>query len=299
MNDDEITDEIDKKYKKLLDAARGVENTPDKLDDDSVEENNSGKPTDDTTSASNMIDMMLGKQSEKTIDSETMIQETQKRIWKSLKHGIEYDATVDRSDAFLRQHVNEKMHMVVLFVDLVGSTNISLTLPEEKVAIIISSFAQEMALAIKQHNGFVLKFVGDAVIGYFIHTSVLIAADNAVSCAQRMIQIMDQGVNPILNNYDYPDLLLHIGLDYGDNMIVRYGSDKEKSHVDILGPTMNIAAKIQSMANPQQILIGQHVYDKIHPSVQQKFKKETWSESEWKYNDRKTGEPYTVYSLDG
>jgi len=299
MNDDEITDEIDKKYKKLLDAARGVENTPDKLDDDSVEENNSGKPTDDTTSASNMIDMMLGKQSEKTIDSETMIQETQKRIWKSLKHGIEYDATVDRSDAFLRQHVNEKMHMVVLFVDLVGSTNISLTLPEEKVAIIISSFAQEMALAIKQHNGFVLKFVGDAVIGYFIHTSVLIAADNAVSCAQRMIQIMDQGVNPILNNYDYPDLLLHIGLDYGDNMIVRYGSDKEKSHVDILGPTMNIAAKIQSMANPQQILIGQHVYDKIHPTVQQKFKKETWSESEWKYNDRKTGEPYTVYSLDG
>ena len=299
MNDDEITDEIDKKYKKLLDAARGVENTPDKLDDDSVEENNSGKPTDDTTSASNMIDMMLGKQSEKTIDSETMIQETQKRIWKSLKHGIEYDATVDRSDAFLRQHVNEKMHMVVLFVDLVGSTNISLTLPEEKVAIIISSFAQEMALVIKQHNGFVLKFVGDAVIGYFIHTSVLIAADNAVSCAQRMIQIMDQGVNPILNNYDYPDLLLHIGLDYGDNMIVRYGSDKEKSHVDILGPTMNIAAKIQSMANPQQILIGQHVYDKIHPSVQQKFKKETWSESEWKYNDRKTGEPYTVYSLDG
>ena len=299
MNDDEITDEIDKKYKKLLDAARGVENTPDKLDDDSVEENNSGKPTDDTTSASNMIDMMLGKPSEKTIDSETMIQETQKRIWKSLKHGIEYDATVDRSDAFLRQHVNEKIHMVVLFVDLVGSTNISLTLPEEKVAIIISSFAQEMALAIKQHNGFVLKFVGDAVIGYFIHTSVLIAADNAVSCAQRMIQIMDQGVNPILNNYDYPDLLLHIGLDYGDNMIVRYGSDKEKSHVDILGPTMNIAAKIQSMANPQQILIGQHVYDKIHPTVQQKFKKETWSESEWKYNDRKTGEPYTVYSLDG
>ena len=298
MNDDEITDEIDKKYEKLLDAARGIDTTSDELNEKSTDVDNSEKSPDET-SASNVVDMMLGKQAEKTIDSETMIQETQKRIWKSLKHGIEYDATVDRSDAFLRQHVNEKMHMVVLFVDLVGSTNISLTLPEEKVAIIISSFAQEMALAIKQHNGFVLKFVGDAVIGYFIHTSVLIAADNAVSCAQRMIQIMDQGVNPILNNYDYPDLLLHIGLDYGDNMIVRYGSDKEKSHVDILGPTMNIAAKIQSMANPQQILIGQHVYDKIHPTVQQKFKKETWSESEWKYNDRKTGEPYTVYSLDG
>jgi len=298
MNDDEITDEIDKKYEKLLDAARGIDTTSDELNEKSTDVDNSEKSPDET-SASNMIDMMLGKQAEKTIDSETMIQETQKRIWKSLKHGIEYDATVDRSDAFLRQHVNEKIHMVVLFVDLVGSTNISLTLPEEKVAIIISSFAQEMALAIKQHNGFVLKFVGDAVIGYFMHTSVLIAADNAVSCAQRMIQIMDQGVNPILNNYDYPDLLLHIGLDYGDNMIVRYGSDKEKSHVDILGPTMNIAAKIQSMAKPQQILIGHDVYEKIHPSLQQKFKKESWSKGEWKYNDKRTGNPYTVYSLDG
>ena len=298
MNDDEITDEIDKKYEKLLDDARGIDTTSDELNEKSTDVDNSEKSPDET-SASNMIDMMLGKQAEKTIDSETMIQETQKRIWKSLKHGIEYDATVDRSDAFLRQHVNEKIHMVVLFVDLVGSTNISLTLPEEKVSIIISSFAQEMALAIKQHNGFVLKFVGDAVIGYFMHTSVLIAADNAVSCAQRMIQIMDQGVNPILNNYDYPDLLLHIGLDYGDNMIVRYGSDKEKSHVDILGPTMNIAAKIQSMAKPQQILIGHDVYEKIHPSLQQKFKKESWSKGEWKYNDKRTGNPYTVYSLDG
>jgi len=298
MNDDEITDEIDKKYEKLLDAARGIDTTSDELNEESGDESNSEKSTGET-SASNVVDMMLGKPAEKTIDSETMIQETQKRIWKSLKHGIEYDATVDRSDAFLRQHVNEKIHMVVLFVDLVGSTNISLTLPEEKVAIIISSFAQEMALAIKQHNGFVLKFVGDAVIGYFMHTSVLIAADNAVSCAQRMIQIMDQGVNPILNNYDYPDLLLHIGLDYGDNMIVRYGSDKEKSHVDILGPTMNIAAKIQSMAKPQQILIGHDVYEKIHPSLQQKITKESWSKSEWKYNDKRTGNPYTVYSLDG
>ena len=298
MNDDEITDEIDKKYEKLLDAARGIDTTSDELNEESADGRDSEKSPDET-SASNVVDMMLGKQAEKTIDSETMIQETQKRIWKSLKHGIEYDATVDRSDAFLRQHVNEKIHMVVLFVDLVGSTNISLTLPEEKVAIIISSFAQEMALAIKQHNGFVLKFVGDAVIGYFMHTSVLIAADNAVSCAQRMIQIMDQGVNPILNNYDYPDLLLHIGLDYGDNMIVRYGSDKEKSHVDILGPTMNIAAKIQSMAKPQQILIGHDVYEKIHPSLQEKFKKESWSKSEWKYNDKRTGNPYNVYSLDG
>ena len=266
------------------------------------EKNDSVLPADSTTQSDSnekgsVVDMMLGKSNEKTIDSETMIQETQKRIWSSLKKGIEYDATVDRSEAYLRQHVHEKQSMVVMYVDLVGSTDITLSLPEEKVAIIISSFAQEMAFAVKAHDGFVLKFVGDAVIGYFIHTSELIAADNAVSCAKSMLKIIDEGINPILNQYDYPDLFVKIGVDYGTNMIVRYGSDAEKSHVDLLGPAMNIAAKVQGKAGPQEILIGEDVYNRIHPSVQKEFSKTVWKEGEWKYHSRDTGELYPVYEL--
>ena len=250
---------------------------------------------DDSSDKGSMLDMMLGKSDEKVIDSETMIQETQKRIWNSLKKGIEYDATVDRSDAYLRQHVHEKQSMFVMYVDLVCSTNITLTLPEEKVAIISSSFAQEMAFAVKAHGGFVLKFVGDAVIGYFVHTSQLIAADNAISCAKSMIKIIDEGINPILNQYDYPDLFVKIGVDFGTNIIVRYGSDPEKSHVDLLGPAMNIAAKIQGKAKPQEILIGEDVYNRIHPSVQKEFSKKVWNEGEWQYHSRETGELYPVY----
>jgi len=250
---------------------------------------------EDTAKKGSVVDMMLGKSPEKVIDHDTMIQDTQKRIWSSLKKGIEYDATVDRSDAYLRKHVHEKQSMVVMYVDLVGSTDITLTLPEEKVAIIISSFAQEMAFAVKHHGGFVLKFVGDAVIGYFVHTSSLIAADNAVSCAKSMIKIIEEGINPILNQYDYPDLFVKVGVDFGTNMIIRYGSDAAKSHVDILGPTMNIAAKIQAKAKPQEILIGEDVYNRIHPSVQKEFSKKEWSEEEWKYHSRDTGELYPVY----
>jgi len=250
---------------------------------------------EDTTKKGSVADMMLGKSPEKVIDSDTMIQETQQRIWSSLKKGIEYDATVDRSDAYLRKHVHEKQSMVVMYVDLVGSTDITLTLPEEKIAIIISSFAQEMAFAIAHHGGFTLKFVGDAVIGYFVHTSSLIAADNAVSCAKSMIKIIEEGINPILNQYDYPDLFVKIGVDFGTNMIIRYGSDAEKSHVDILGPTMNIAAKIQGKAKPQEILIGEDVYTRIHPSVQKEFSKKVWGDVEWKYHSRDTGELYPVY----
>ena len=278
MTDNKTRDEIDRKYKKLLDAANGIHNTNHTTISNNLKKSKPQEQNKKSVDTSRMVDMMLGKLKEKTIDSDTMIQETQKRVWSSLKQGIEYDATVDRSDEFLRMHVNEKLPMVVMYVDLVGSTDMTLTLPEEKIAIIVSSFAQEMALAIKQYDGFTLKFVGDAVIGYFIHASALIASDNAVSCARSMIKIIDKGINPILNNYDYPDLFIKVG-------------------IDILGPTMNIAAKIQNMAKPQQILIGEDVYTKIHPSTQEKFEKEVWRKTKWKYHDRKSGKLYPVYSF--
>ena len=72
-------------------------------DKDSVLPAESNHAQSDSSQKGSVVDMMLGKSSEKVIDSETMIQETQKRIWSSLKKGIEYDATVDRSEAYLRK----------------------------------------------------------------------------------------------------------------------------------------------------------------------------------------------------
>jgi len=242
-----------------------------------------------------LIDMMLSKSEERVVDSETLIKETQNRVWRALKSGYEYSPQEDESDTFLRKHVFSRMKMVVLYVDLVGSTQITLDLPEDKVAIIITCFAQEMAQTIRHHGGYVLKFVGDAVIGYFLaEESQLQPADSAVLCAKSMLSVIQKGINPILNQYDYPDLAIKIGIDYGENMIVRYGSDSIKSHVDIIGPVMNIAAKIQSMAKPNQLLIGDDVYTRIHPSIQTSFEKMVWKNNEWKYR-RDTGELYPIW----
>ena len=85
-----------------------------------------------------MIGMMLGKHMEGTVDTDTMIIKTQESLMNSLERGIEYDGTVDESDDFLRQHVWKKLPMVVMYVDIVGSTQMVLSLPEEKVAMLFS-----------------------------------------------------------------------------------------------------------------------------------------------------------------
>ena len=295
-DDDEARAEIDKKYEKLLAAATGNESNNIEIETDKEPE--IGKePKYQMPSTSNIVDMMLGKRSGETLDSETMILETQKRIWRAIKQGgVEYYGIVSESDEFLREHVNEKIPMAVMFVDLVGSTDMSLSLPEEKVAMIVSSFAQEMAIAVKQHSGYTLKFVGDAVIGYFIHKSALMASDNAISCAQTMIKIIEDGINPILNNYEYPELFIKIGVDYGESMVMRYGKDKARSHVDLLGPVMNIAAKVQNKAKPQQIMIGEDIYNKIHPTSQKNFELKVWDKDSWNYRNRHTGKLYPVYA---
>ena len=245
-----------------------------------------------------IVDMLLSNNVKKTLDSETMILETQKRVWGALKKGYEYLGVIDESDQYLRKHVFDKLDMVVLYVDLVGSTTMALEMPSEKIAIIMSSFAQEMAAVIRQHNGYVLKFVGDAVIGYFIaENNSLLTADNAVNCAKSMITVIQKGINPILDQYDYPDLQVKIGVDFGQNIVIRYGSDKENSHVDLMGSAMNIAAKIQNMAKPNQILIGNDIYERIHPSSQKRFHQIIWNNDEWKYHSRLTGHIYKVFEF--
>lgn len=245
-----------------------------------------------------LVDLLREKKEEKVIDSETMILETQKRVWAALKKGYEYTGIRNESEQFLRKNVFSKLEMVVLYADLVGSTKMALELPEDKLAIIISSFSHEMASVISSHGGYVLKFVGDAVIGYFTASeNPLLAADKAVSCAKSMITTIQKGINPILNQYDYPDLMVKIGADFGQSIVVRYGSNPEQSDVDLMGPAMNIAAKIQSLAKPNQILIGDDVYRKLHPSSQSSFKEILWKNNEWRYRSRITGEIYKVYEF--
>ena len=254
------------------------------------------KTSSENINSKSYVDMIF-QDGEKTVDSNTLIIKAQNRVLNSVKNGIEYPPFVDKSEEFLRNHVNSRVHIFVMYVDLVGSTNLTLSLPVEKIVTIVSSFAQEMAYTVTQFGGYMLKFVGDAVLAYFNAENELVyPADNIINCAKSMLKVITVGINPILTISGYPPLAAKIGIDHGQNIIVRYGSDIKKSHVDILGPSMNMAAKIQNMAEPNQLLIGEDVYNKLHPETQKSFKKKTFSETKWKYHHRVTGKSYPIYA---
>lgn len=222
----------------------------------------------------NIVDILLSRNSGKTIDSATLIKNVQTRINNSLDKGYEYVRVIDSSEKFLRKNVFEEINMAVLYVDIVGSTKMSMTLPPDKLSILISSFSQEMSYVIEQFHGYVLKFVGDAVIGYFVEneTNQIPTAYDVVACAESMIKVVKQGINPILvEKAGLSEISIKIGIDFGKNVVVRYGADEKEAYVDLLGPTMNVASKIQNLAKPNQILVGREIYDKLDSYMQEFF----------------------------
>ena len=243
--------------------------------------------------------MLLSKTDSKTVDSETLIRNVQNRIRNSIKEGYKYSRIVDASEGFLRKHVFEQVEMAVIYVDLVGSTKLSLRLPTEKLSVVISSFVQEMSYVISQCEGFVLKFSGDAVIGYFVGKgSSLQAADDAAGCAESMLMVVRDGTNKILREEDteLPELEIKIGIDFGANTVVQYGSDEKNSLVDLIGPSMNMAAKIQGLAQPNQTIIGKDVFDRLHPSAQEMFVNITKNPNDWTYTTRDSDAVYRVFA---
>src|SRR5918999_254282 len=233
------------------------------------------------------------------VDTQTLVSQTQDRMWKALKGNYRYNSSLKDSQGFLFNYVNSKVSLVIMYADLVGSTNMSMTLPVDKMVTIIRAFTFEMTSIVRSYGGYVLKYVGDAIIAFFPSGyNKLLACDKAVQCAKSMITVIKNGINPILNQADYPDLAVKIGVDEGENVIVQYGHDLS-SLIDILGYSMSITAKITSLTKPNKITVGKDVYDVLHPEIRNKLVEVKQDTRSWKYTDRQTGELYKLYTLQG
>jgi class 3 adenylate cyclase len=79
----------------------------------------------------------------------------------------QYNTSIKRGQEFLLNHVDSKLSLVIVYADLVGSTKMSMSLPVERMAKIIKAFLHELSSVVKSYNGFLLKYVGDAVIAFF------------------------------------------------------------------------------------------------------------------------------------
>ncbi len=254
------------------------------------------RPAETATLASFYLDAV--------VDLDKAIKLAQERVWKALKVESRFDLSTEETQEMLAKLVKSKVTLVILHIDLVGSTRLSSTLPADRLAAIIQAFTQEMSITISAYGGFVLKYVGDAILAFFLaNDDAYLPSVNAVNCARSMIKIIREGINPILNQYDYPEMNVRVGIDLGENVVVQYGWDthtvdgkKVRSpHYDILGYTMNIATKMTMLAKPDQIVVGQKVYDMLDDRQKSTFHPLRISPEVWNYMSDYSQGIYPLY----
>jgi two-component system, OmpR family, response regulator ChvI len=154
----------------------------------------------------------------------------------------------------------DSQNYCVCFVDMVDSTGTTAKISDhQKIRQYYSIFINTMAVLLRNYGGKIVKSAGDALIFYFPDSSD--PADEAafkdiLECFTVMILARDI-INAKLDAQNLLPVSYRISADYGRVEVATSISSRTE---DLFGSPMNICAKINSMAEPNGIVMGGDLY---------------------------------------
>ncbi len=223
-----------------------------------------------------------------TPDLQKCIVEAEIRISEAFEKGSKCIIKNERYEQLLQEHSGSKLKLVVIYVDLADSTLMARDFSVEKLSTIMQLFYREMSTAISIFNGYVLKYVGDAVIAFFpIGENNSLSYSSAINCAFYMVAVLEQAINPVLIRNHYENLQLRIGIDASEHSIIQYDFG-DQTYSDILGYGISMAAKLTKLARTNQVVISHGTYLGMPSSLRKRFLELEISPRVWKYMDEKT-----------
>jgi signal transduction histidine kinase/class 3 adenylate cyclase len=152
--------------------------------------------------------------------------------------------------------------IAILFSDIVGFTQLANTVRSRRVAEILNEYLAEMTQAVFDNGGTVDKFVGDAVMAIFGAPEECSPNEQvlrAVAAARQMHRRLDR-LNQNWEARGLPRVRFRCGIHQGTAVVGMFGSP-ERSDYTAIGPSVNIAARLQEVADPDCILVSAAVAD--------------------------------------
>lgn len=228
------SESISRPLRKLKDAANEIANGK-------FDVRTSIKTGDEIGELSHAFDSMAQKLEESLIE----IKEKEKVI-KQLEGGM------------LLKFSQHEENDCVGVIDMTDSTRISSKLSDERVSKIYEVFLNFMAKIILEHNGEVVKNIGDALMFRFanIDSKNATMMKNVLECCLSMIDSHDE-LKKRLNEEGLPPLDYKISATYG---AVKVAESTTSNISDIFGPTVNRCFKINSFCPKNSVVIGENLY---------------------------------------
>ncbi|MBV9388541.1 MAG: response regulator [Chroococcidiopsidaceae cyanobacterium CP_BM_ER_R8_30] len=159
--------------------------------------------------------------------------------------------------------------ITILFSDIVGFTELANTLRSRRMAELLNEYLEAMTKAVFANGGTVDKFMGDAILAIFGAPEELTPNEQtrrAIATARTMQNSLsllnqrwiEQGL--VGRNSSNPPVQFRCGIHQGTAIVGMFGST-ERADYTAIGPSVNIASRIQQAAAPGVILVSATVAD--------------------------------------
>jgi len=204
---------------------------------------------------------------EKTIHYVTQLRETMQAIKENNILRMYVDETVlnfmGSREFESSLMMSETVEATAVFIDICSFTTISENEPADTVVKLLNKYFDVMVKEIIKQNGYIDKFIGDAVMAVFrgeFHLDRAIEASLAVRAAiEKLPALKDDGIS------FFPKV--SIGINSGEMISGNIGSaNLRRLDYTVVGDTVNTAQRLQTAAKEGQILINESSYEKVKES---------------------------------
>jgi GAF domain-containing protein/class 3 adenylate cyclase len=156
----------------------------------------------------------------------------------------------------------EPRMITVLFSDIIGFTQLSNTLRSRRVAELLNEYLADMTRAVFDNGGTVDKFMGDAILAIFGAPEELSPNEQvrrAIAAARQMYASLEE-LNARWQAQGISQVQFRCGIHQGAAVVGMFGGE-ERADYTAIGPSVNIASRIQAAAEPDFILVSAAVAD--------------------------------------
>jgi class 3 adenylate cyclase len=160
-------------------------------------------------------------------------------------------ATTSRAPTVSPENRAERRQVTVMFSDLVGSTALSARMDPEDLREVVSAYQKCVSDVVRHFGGFVAKYLGDGVLVYFGYPEA--HEDDAERAVRAGLEL----VAAVSDLKTRATLQTRVGISTGLVVVgdlIGSGASQEQA---IVGETPNLAARLQSIAEPNSVVIAE------------------------------------------
>jgi len=185
----------------------------------------------------------------------------------------EWKSKSKKSLWILKSLTGKTVPMNVINIDIVDSSERVKQLSSKKVEYYYKTFIEKTAELIEQFGGYVLKNVGDCVIGFFPSGNTINENhDTAVLCGLGIIDMIKNMNNDFVEK-GIPPINCRVAADFGEARVIQINSRGEYSALDLFGNALNKPTKILHQAKPNQMVVGGDLFANFMSDFREGIKK--------------------------